>query len=262
MADEHTPRNRKERRAAAKEAGTPFVPNPKAPPDIPMALPDRSGPKGKTLYDLAAEREAELRKEATIRQAELDAKRAKESGSMPYPMPSARGDDGRVEEDEELLGRFGHAVVLTFTLALLHFTLDVLVYHQYAQDIEWNAIFKRTFSTLPVLFLLTYILSSPSSTSPSTFSISPKGILTRGGNSTKDKLVHVGRQVLFFGCNVAAGCYMLHVGTRYGYFAVMKRAPPVGTLWVWSVIESELLLGVAGLAITAFYGWYAGVEIF
>lgn len=41
----------------------------------------------------------------------------------------------------------------------------------------------------------------------------------------------------------------------------MKQAPPVGCLWVWSVIELELPWAVLGLAFDGLFLWWGGYGI-
>ncbi len=49
------------------------------------------------------------------------------------------------EEEEEGEGEtiLEQSLFLSGTLTMLHFTLDVLVHHQYAQEVEWWEIAKR-----------------------------------------------------------------------------------------------------------------------
>ncbi|KAK3060512.1 hypothetical protein LTR53_020085, partial [Teratosphaeriaceae sp. CCFEE 6253] len=59
MSDGEGPRNRRERRAAARESGKPLA-SPKTAPKLKMAQPDRSKPKTKTLLDLYEDKKALL----------------------------------------------------------------------------------------------------------------------------------------------------------------------------------------------------------
>lgn len=64
-------------------------------------------------------------------------------------------------------------------------------------------------------------------------------------------------QFLFFVMSIGAGCWLIRAANLEGYFAVMKQAPPLGTLWVWSVIELKLPWAVGStVAVAAFL--YAG----
>ncbi|KAK3076503.1 hypothetical protein LTS18_012831, partial [Coniosporium uncinatum] len=149
--------------------------------------------------------------------------------------------DGTVEKlnDEDPLGQVGEAILYSFTLSVLHFTLDVLVFQQYRQEIEWQEIIFRTLGMAPALFFLIYMMHS----------------------DTAARWPGV-KQILFLSTSVAAGCYLIYSGNNAGYYAVMKRAPPVGTLWVWSVIEMQLLYAVVSVAIVGVYMWWGGLKPF
>ncbi len=111
-------------------------------PGIELAQPDRSGPKGKTLFELAEERQGLLDKGKPFPKATINT-------------PSRDDDTHKaniVEEIDEPIGPLGQAVFFTSTLAMLHFTLDVLVQHQYKQDIEWGTIVRRTGMVVPGTF--------------------------------------------------------------------------------------------------------------
>jgi len=223
MADEQTPRNRRERRAAAKEKGEPFEPLTAA--NLPMAQPDWSRPKGKTLYDLAAEREELLRKGQPF--------------DKKYDDGLVRDEEGNVLESEPPIGPVGDAFVFTLTLGMLHFTLDVLVYNQYRQTIEWREIVTRTATMLPVLFVVTYVLRSK--------------MLARWP---------LLKQLVCFLIGAVAGCYLIYIGNTFGYYAVMKQSPPIGTLWVLAVIEMGLPFAVASLSVNGAFLWWHGYKVF
>lgn len=61
--------------------------------------------------------------------------------------------------------------------------------------------------------------------------------------------------------SVAAGCYMVKAVNRFGYYMVMKRTPALGTLWIWAVIEMDLLGALLSVAGVGAYTWYYGYGI-
>lgn len=230
MANDEKPRNRKERRAAAKETGNPME-APTSTPKMKLTKPDYDArpAKGTTLLDIYEE------KKALLEQGQpFDDK---------YSDGLARGESGNILDvglgDNEPIGPIGNAVFWSVCLTMLHFTLDVLTYNQYAQDIIWPAIFKRSGKILPILFLAIYMMKSQ--------------LAYRLG---------VVRQVLFLCVAIAAGCYLIHAGNTYGYFAVMKQAPPLGTLWVYSVIELDLWFAVASLVFNFAFLLWNGYTVF
>ena len=236
MADSTaTPRNRRERRAAAKADGTLHSTKSTSTdhlttrlPQISYATPDFDKPRDpntKTLYEIAAERQAELEKEGFYDK---------------YNDKYAHGENAGDHQfwsspEDEPIGPAGEATVWSISLAMFHFTLDVLVFHQYRQTIEWREIIVRMFSILPALWVLIYFL-----------------------HIRRVMAWRWTRQCVFFAASVGAGAHLIKSGNRYGYYAVMKTAPPVGTIWVWSVVEMELVPAVAHMLAVGGYMWWNG----
>jgi len=46
------------------------------------------------------------------------------------------------------------------------------------------------------------------------------------------------------------------------YYAVLKRAPAIGTLWVWSVVELELKWALVSVLGVGAWGWWMGYGVF
>lgn len=203
MSEKHTTRRQQK---AGKSSATSSDSS-----DVPLAQPDRSGPKGKSLLDLAAERQDEL-----IAQADaINEKRRQAS-------------DG-IKSTE---GPFANALLYAVTLSMVHFTLDVLVYHQYAQKIYWDEIFGRLGLFFPCVGAIIYILYQP--------------FIMR---------LPLLRQVAFLVASTLAGCYLARTSNKETYIAVMRRAPPLGTLMVWLYIEMRLPFALAGLGFIGGYMW-------
>ncbi|KAL2075139.1 hypothetical protein VTL71DRAFT_81 [Oculimacula yallundae] len=191
----------------------------KTPKKIPLAQPDRSGPSQATLLDIAEQRGLLKTYDG---------------------QPDTSSLENRIRFTEEadkeaLVGRVGESVLRSISLTMLHFTMDVLVVHQYGADnIVWRDIVWRTVQAFPVIFLLMYFFHQHPTRSPVIPPLSPKAL-------------HVTHQVLFFIGAVAAGCYLIHITNMHGYYAVMKTSPPLGCLWIWSVIELDLTPAVGSL---------------
>lgn len=62
--------------------------------------------------------------------------------------------------------------------------------------------------------------------------------------------------------SVACGCYVVHSVNETGYFAIMKRTPALGTLWVWSVLEMELWLDLLSCALVCGFTWWGEYGVF
>lgn len=183
--------------------------------------PDYSGgPKGKTLFQLAEERQRELDKAKS-------------------PAWSFGGSRPSTSDPEAAIGPLGDAILYSTSMAALHLTLDVIVYMQYREDILWGEICQRAAAAIPVFILLVY--------------------LTHVDFSYRFPLL---RNLTFFGGSIVAGCYLVYSGNKHGYFYVMKAAPPIGALWIWSVVEMDLAFAALNAVAVLGYIWWNGFEFF
>ncbi|KAH6839405.1 hypothetical protein B0I37DRAFT_233615 [Chaetomium sp. MPI-CAGE-AT-0009] len=217
----------------------------RSPSNLKLKQPDRSGPSEKTLLQLAEERG--LFDQAKKREDEIE----KEARLVPIPRPSKNGE----EDDDEEAGlpptveRVLETVLWSVSLAMFHFTLDVLVQHQYSVDrIVWPKVWVRFIQALLVFGLLIYALH-PHAANPGLV----PGLPPRYQSAL--------RQAIFFTTSIFAGCYLIHITNAYGYMAVMKQAPPIGCLWVWSVIELDLPWAVVSLSGAGAFLWQKGYSI-
>ncbi|KAI1497796.1 hypothetical protein F5X99DRAFT_355397 [Biscogniauxia marginata] len=201
---------------------------------IKLAHPDRSGPSEATLLQFAQEQD--LFEKADQKQ------RSQRNGNT-----KDEDEDGGAALSPKA-DRIMEAILWTVSLAMLHFTLDVLVQHQYAIMISWPQIVRRFVQALVVFFLLFYVLH-PHPSSP----ILLPGLPLRFQSPL--------RQAIFFTASIASGCYLIHISNAYGYLAVMKQAPPLGCLWVWSIIELNLPLAVVSLACAGGFFYQGGYTI-
>lgn len=200
---------------------------------IELKQPDRSGPTGKTLLQIAEERglwdKAKKREDALAKEKE-----------------NVEDDDLKLPPGVE---RVMDTLLWSLSLSMLHFTLDVLVHHQYSINrIVWSTVCIRAAQALLVFGVLVYVLHPH----PSSTSFVP-GLPRR--------LQEPLRQAIFFFTSVCAGCYLIHITNMYGYMAVMKQAPPIGCLWIWSVIELKLQWAVLSVAATGTFLWQRGYSI-
>ena len=144
-----------------------------------------------------------------------------------------------------------HDTLLTaLSLSAIHFTLSVLAAHQYAQTLSLGPLLAETvFTALPAWALLIHVVHGRfafSSSSSSFFTTT-----TTGG--TRLALI---KQTLFLLTANLSGCRLIHITNEGAYYAVMRRAPSVGTLWVWCVLEMGLAGALAGVAGPAAYAWW------
>ncbi|TGJ88460.1 hypothetical protein E0Z10_g288 [Xylaria hypoxylon] len=204
-------RTRKERQAAA---------------EINLAQPDRSAPSDKTLLDIAQAHNL-------FDQADQHPANRRKRNSSGDGNGNSHDDNGELSPTAD---RILETLLWTVSLAMLHFTLDVLVQHQYAMEISWPQIVTRALVALVVFYAFFYVLHPHASSS----------VLLPGLPPTFQEPL---RQAIFFVASTVSGCYLIDISSNYGYLYIMKRSPPLGCLWVWSVIELNLPMALLSLAI-------------
>ncbi|KIV93210.1 hypothetical protein PV10_04445 [Exophiala mesophila] len=235
--------NRKQRRA--KGSSEPSIQNAS---HIPLSRPVKDDSrKTKTLLELAAEREAQLNPGA----------RKFNPGSNPENIVEVKiGQDGKVIPNEALADTRSatpwlDAILLVISLAAIHFTLEILTVHQYAQELRYMPIVLRTlFVAFPTLFALVTLFHGL---------LLP--ITSDSFSRSVQRWILALRQLSYLVMANVAGCYLIHVTNDRGYYAVMKTAPAVGTIWVWAVLELGLLGALGGVVGPGLYAWWNGYGI-
>ncbi|KZL85802.1 hypothetical protein CI238_05280 [Colletotrichum incanum] len=219
----------------------------KDPNGIPLAHPDRSGPSEATLLQLAQER-------GLFKQAEQDPRNKNlPKGAVRIDKPSKEDNSDDEEDDDEeallspTMDRIMDTLLWAVSLAMVHGTLDVLVQNQYAMKIEYPAIISRTLVAFLVLSFLFYNLHAH----PTSPNLVP-GLPLR--------FQHPIRQAIFFVASTWAGCHLIYITNKFSYLYILKQAPTLGCVWIWSVLELDLTVAVASLAAAGVYlvqGGYA-----
>lgn len=137
------------------------------------------------------------------------------------------------DQDPEL-GIMGRAMfaILDYTAYLIpllsaNVTLNILVRMQYGQQLDPDLIVKELISTIPVLIILFKFFHPYKS--------------------------HLWFKIASFISSVAIGAYLLFVTNEEGYYYVMKRTPPLGTVWVWMFIEMEWNWSAISLLVIGLY---------
>ena len=215
--------NRRERRAQARVKA-------ETKNDFSLHQPPRDAPTHKTLLDIASERQ--LLNTTT-------------QSSPPSITTTKINPDGTLAATEvvsdalDVATPYLDVALYTVTLTTLHFTLTVLVHHQYA-------------TTPPAL---TSILYTSTVTSPT------PALLLVLVSILHPRSSYLLTQILFAFLSIAAGAWLVHASNEDPYMAVMKKAPPLGTLWVWAIVELRWEWAVGCLSVVAGWGWWKGYHM-
>lgn len=215
--------NRRERRAQARA-------NPATKNEVQMHQPSRDAPTHKTLFDIASERQL-LNTTSQSSPPSITTTQINPDGTLSTIDSASDPPDAATSYLDVFL--------YTATLIMLHFTLTVLVHHQYATTPPslTSVLYTSTVaSPTPALILILVSILHPRSSL----------LLT---------------QILFAFLSVAAGAWLVHASNEDAYMAVMKKAPPLGTLWVWAIVEMRWEWAVGCLGVVAGWGWCKGYSI-
>ena len=221
--------------------------------DIPLARPKIEKPEGKTLYELAAERQAQLANEGKAQPVSTET--LENAKLVTISLDGTINEESSAalekEEGDEPANPIFDTIFFALPLSALHFTLSVLTMHQYAQELEFRPLVITTvFVALPTLILLIHLLHGH---------LFPAHL----GNTSPvvKEAAFVAQQILFILVANVSGCYLIYLTNDRGYYAVMKKAPSIGTVWVWCVLELGLVGALAGVVGPGIYAWWNGYGV-
>ena len=215
--------NRRERRAQARANRT-------TQDEAPLRQPSRDAPSHKTLLDIASERQL-VNTTSQSSPPSITTTRINPDGTLTTTES--------ISDPSDAASPYLDIFLYTATLTMLHFTLTVLVHHQYATTPPSlsSILYTSTIvSPTPALILVLVSILHPRSS-------------------------YLITQMLFALLSVAAGAWLVHASNEDPYMAVMKKAPPLGTLWVWAIVEMRWEWAVGCLGIVAGWGWWKGYSI-
>lgn len=155
-------------------------------------------------------------------------------------------DDPQAAKDDDAIPPWMDTLLLSLPLSAVHFTLAVLAMHQFAQELKFPLLFRETaLRAFPTLTLLIHLF---------------RGHLwqVRGMSEEARRTVRALRSLCYLVVANVAGCYLLTLTNGRGYYAAVKYAPGVGTLWVWAVLEMGLVGALGGVTGPAMFAWWHG----
>ncbi|KAF8477268.1 hypothetical protein BDZ91DRAFT_688479 [Kalaharituber pfeilii] len=163
----------------------------------------------------------------------VDRKRPRDSSGNPI-LPSSPGSDAEAQE-EEVVGPVATAVFFAVPLTFLLAAFEIVVHQQYRQELVIQEVVLKSIKAFPILFTLVYF--------------------------THPHRTRLPLQLILCAFSIGAGCWLVHAANKLNYYAVMKRAPPVGTLWIWSAVEMDLGWLVLSCLAVAGWTWWKGFSI-
>ncbi|KAL4891179.1 hypothetical protein BDV59DRAFT_70263 [Aspergillus ambiguus] len=293
------PRNRKQRRAAATASQNDSF-DPSSIPMAHPPRSANKDTRTKTLVDIISERQGELLESmdggSGVKKREpqlvtIDPASGKISGmdAASFDTPSLermRKEQVTVQEsqttDQEQRDKDTEddpdapmpplidTILLSVPLTTLHMTLAYLAAHQYAEAIHLDVLLRESaFVAFPVLTLMIHlahghIVSFLGGTAQSdALSFFPWSRDKLSLSFLKRLLFPPSlRTMTFLPLAIVLGTKLITITNEEPYYAVMKRAPAIGTLWVWSILEIPVGAAVLGALGPLIWGvWWKGYGI-
>lgn len=184
-------------------------------------------------------------------------------------------DTDQIENDKPL-PPFLDTILLSLPLTFLHFTLAYLAAHQYAESIDFPRLLKESITiTLPLLTFLVHFAHGhvvsfrlPRSVSSILGNSQPVSILPLTPEKLSlpflRRLVFPPslRTIVFLPISAVLGAHLISITNGEPYYAVMKKAPAVGTIWIWCILEMSFGAAFLGAVGPLVWGvWWMGYGI-
>ncbi|PKY03566.1 hypothetical protein P168DRAFT_165640 [Aspergillus campestris IBT 28561] len=162
-------------------------------------------------------------------------------------------------------------MLLSLPLTTLHLTLSYLAAHQYAESIALDELLRESaFLTFPILTLLIHLAHGHIVSFARVWPHKPEPVSLIPWSNDKLSLSFLRkllfpptwRTVVFLPVAIALGVKLMTITNEDPYYAVMKRAPAIGTIWVWCILEMPVgatVLGALGPLVWGFGGGGMGL---
>jgi len=154
------------------------------------------------------------------------------SSQATTPQANQGNDD---EEEYPLAEELFAATTLLIPMSFLLLMMYILIHYQYGQHPGWNVITERMLSSIPILAISIFY--------------------TNRYKQTR------WMQAFLFVLSVASGARMIYQVNYSNWRVNMQQCPPLGTIWVYTVLQLDLGPAVLALSAVAFWVWWTGARI-
>ncbi|KAH8999293.1 hypothetical protein EDB92DRAFT_1833448 [Lactarius akahatsu] len=146
--------------------------------------------------------------------------------------PRADVDD---DDDYPLAEEIFVATTLLIPMSFLLLMMYILVHFQYGQQPSWDIITNRMLSSVPILAIFIFYT-----------------------NRYKHRRW---AQAGFFILSVLSGTRMIYQVNYSNWLLNMQQCPPIGTIWVYTVLQLDLGPAALALSTVAVWVWWTGARL-
>jgi len=160
--------------------------------------------------------------------------------ARPTPHASPAAAPQEADDDDEasfspLCTEIFNAILLIIPFSSLYVMMDILAHRQYGQHFTTLGILEGASSRIFLLSLFVFFTT----------------------RHKADRRM----QAFLFAASVASGIRLIYVVNRSNWRVVMRQCPPLGTLWVYTIVQLQLLPAVGALSLVAGWVWWKDMQI-
>ncbi|KAI0307341.1 hypothetical protein B0F90DRAFT_557364 [Multifurca ochricompacta] len=165
----------------------------------------------------------------------------------PQAIPDS-DDDGEYPLAEEIFAATTLLIPMSFLLLMMY----ILIHFQYGQQPSWDIIANKMLSSVPILAVFIfyseddYLVLSP--------------VCSDKFPANRHKYTRWA-QASFFVLSVASGTRMIYQVNYSNWLVNMQQCPPLGTIWVYTILQLDLVPAVLALLSVGLWVWWTGVRL-
>lgn len=145
------------------------------------------------------------------------------------------GVDEIEEQDSPLAEEIFTAITMIVPFSFLLLMMEILIRYQYGKHPGLIVLVERMVSNVPILALLIFY--------------------------TMRYKEHRRLQIGLFVVSIGIGCRMIYLLSRGSLYVNIRQVPPLGTLWIYAIVQLELGPAALNLATVATYVWWKDLRI-
>ncbi|KAI9448218.1 hypothetical protein H4582DRAFT_1899302 [Lactarius indigo] len=157
------------------------------------------------------------------------------SGQRPEASSTSPRADADDEEDYPLAEEIFVATTLLIPMSFLLLMMYILIHFQYGQQPSWDVITNRMLSSVPILAIFIFYT-----------------------NRYKQRRW---AQAGFFVLSVASGTRLIYQVNYSNWLLNMQQCPPIGTIWVYTVLQLDLGPAALALSTVGVWVWWTGARL-
>lgn len=141
----------------------------------------------------------------------------------------------REDESVPLAEEIFNAITIIIPISFLLLLMEILIHFQYGKHPTLHALVDRMLSGVPVLSIFIFYTTRYKS--------------------------YRSMQLFLFVLGILSGSRMLYLLDRGSWVVNMQQCPPLATVWVYTIVQLDLLPAVVSLGVIGMYVWWQDLTL-